>query len=263
MQNPPKEVMIAFFVSMIFWIFVVVGILIFGQRWERLRVFRERMFGQWRSALVITIVYLISAILSGRGLNPYGLVIFCQAWIGLTIARGIPNFEPLPVTRSILQRERVATNLGLFLVFALLAGFLALIVGTIGLGVAQSIFHETNLTYEAIKSFSVNKLQAFFMFLSGAGMAEETTYRLLVLSLLWSLTKRRGLAIFTSAVLFGAYHLTPLDGMYQTFLQFPISQFLASTLIGIVWGWLFVKRGYETSVLAHTLSDWVPLLLFM
>jgi membrane protease YdiL (CAAX protease family) len=94
-------------------------------------------------------------------------------------------------------------------------------------------------------------------------MAEETPYRLLFLSLIWMLTKRRGLAIFGSALLFGAYHLTPLDGMYQTFLQFPVSQFLASTLIGIVWGYLFVRRGYETTVLAHTLSDWLPMLIFM
>jgi membrane protease YdiL (CAAX protease family) len=263
MQNPPREVIVAFILFIIFWVLVVVSIFVLSQRWERARLFRERMLGQWRPALVITIVYFVSVFFSGRGFNPYGLAIFCQALIGLTLARGIPNFEPLPVSQSILRGERVGRSLVLFLLFALLAAILATVVGTIGLGIAQSIFHETNLTDEAMKSFSVGKFQAFFLFLSGAGIAEETTYRLVLLSLLWALTRRRGLAIFVSALLFGAYHLTPLDGMYLTFLKFPVSQFLASTLIGIVWGYIFVKRGYETSVFAHTLSDWLPMLLFM
>jgi membrane protease YdiL (CAAX protease family) len=50
--------------------------------------------------------------------------------------------------------------------------------------------------------------------------------------------------------------------MYAIFWQFPVSQFLATTLIGIIWGIVYVRRGYEASVLAHTLSDWVPLMLF-
>jgi membrane protease YdiL (CAAX protease family) len=50
--------------------------------------------------------------------------------------------------------------------------------------------------------------------------------------------------------------------MYQVFLQYPISQFLASTLIGMIWGVLYVRRGYETAVLSHTLSDWLPLVIF-
>jgi hypothetical protein len=50
--------------------------------------------------------------------------------------------------------------------------------------------------------------------------------------------------------------------MYRIFWQFPVSQFLASTLIGAVWGYAFVRRGYETAVLGHTLSDWIPFMLF-
>ncbi len=50
--------------------------------------------------------------------------------------------------------------------------------------------------------------------------------------------------------------------MYRTFRQFPVSQVLAPTLIGLVWGYLFVKRGYGAAVHAHTLSDWLPLMSF-
>ena len=100
------------------------------------------------------------------------------------------------------------------------------------------------------------------MLLGGAGIAEETLFRLVCLSFFWLLTGRRKLSILISALLFGAYHLSPLNGMYRVFLQFPISQFLASTLIGIVWGILYVKRGYGAAVLAHTLSNWLPFMIF-
>ena len=52
------------------------------------------------------------------------------------------------------------------------------------------------------------------------------------------------------------------DGLYRIFWQFPVSQFLASAFIGVLWGYVYVRRGYETVVLAHTLSDWIPFLLF-
>jgi hypothetical protein len=55
---------------------------------------------------------------------------------------------------------------------------------------------------------------------------KETTYRLVVLSFVWAMTGRRWLAIVVAAILFGAYHLTPLSGNYLTFLKFPVSQFL-------------------------------------
>jgi membrane protease YdiL (CAAX protease family) len=63
--------------------------------------------------------------------------------------------------------------------------------------------------------------------------------------------------------LFGAYHLSPLDGMYRIFWQYPASQLLGSVCTGMLWGYVYAKRGYETSVLGHTLSNWIWLLLFV
>ena len=83
------------------------------------------------------------------------------------------------------------------------------------------------------------------------------------LSLIWKVTGKSWLGVLLSSLIFGAYHLTPLTGMYLTFRQFPISQFIASTLIGLVWGFLFIKRGFGTAVLGHTLSDWLPLMLLV
>ena len=114
-----------------------------------------------------------------------------------------------------------------------------------------------------------DKVFAFFSLLQGAGFAEETPYRLVIVSLVWRLAggarvarRGRGLAIWAGALAFAAYHLTPLDSMYAVFWQYPIAQFSASLLIGLVWGWIYTRRGFETAVLAHTLSDWIPALLF-
>lgn len=79
----------------------------------------------------------------------------------------------------------------------------------------------------------------------------------MLVSLIWRWTRRPWLAIALSAVLFGIYHLTPLDLFYRTCWQAPITQFLISTLGGMVMGYVYVKKGYETAVLGHTLGNTV------
>jgi membrane protease YdiL (CAAX protease family) len=115
---------------------------------------------------------------------------------------------------------------------ALVAFLLEFVVGSIGMSIIQQIVGETVNNEEAMESFVPNALRAFFQLLAGAGIAEETTFRLVCISLVWRLSGRRWPAIIVSAVLFGAY------------------------------GYVYVKRGFETVVLAHTLSDWLPFLIF-
>ncbi|MEJ2210596.1 MAG: type II CAAX endopeptidase family protein [Anaerolineae bacterium] len=262
MEERASEVVIANLLFIAFWVSTVVIILIAGRR-GRLQSFRSKMVDQWRPALVIAGLFVVSMVLAGEGiLNPYALAVFCQALLGLALARGIQNYEPLPVTRAFARRERILRSVGLMLLIALLLVPVALAIGSVGLSIAQQIFGEVSHTQEAMGTLPQNDLQVFFALLAGAGIAEETIYRLVLLSLLWRWTRRRWLSIILSALVFAAYHLTPLNGMYRTFLQFPASQFLASALIGIVWGYIYVKRGYETAVLAHTFSDWIPFLVF-
>jgi membrane protease YdiL (CAAX protease family) len=264
MNDTPHEIIIANLAFMAFWLIVVVAILTLGQRWQRVWAFREKMIGQWKPSLIIALSFAIGMALGGRGLlNPYSIAIFCQSLIGLALARSIPDFEPLSVTHSVLHNEHPWRSLGLMLIIALFVVIPALLIGSVGLSIGQQIFHEPSNTNEALGTFPPNKLLTFFLLWSGAGVAEETPYRLVCLSFVWWLTRRRNLAILISAVIFGLYHLTPLNGMYLTFWQFPISQFLAGTLIGLIWGTIFVKRGFETAVLAHTFSDWIPFLLFV
>jgi membrane protease YdiL (CAAX protease family) len=110
--------------------------------------------------------------------------------------------------------------------------------------------------------FSASKWMVFFQLLAGASMLEETPFRLLILSFVWWVTGKQWLAILLSAVIFGAYHLSPLDSFYLTFWQHPMTEFLSKAFVGILWGWVYTWRGYETGVLSHTLSDWLPFMLF-
>jgi membrane protease YdiL (CAAX protease family) len=263
MEQTPTEVIFANLASMVLWILAVAVILVAGQRSQSIRGFRDKMIAQWKPSLTIAVLFVIGMGLGGWGfLNPHGVTLFCQSLIGLTLARSITGYEPLSVIQSLIQRERVWRSIGLMIGIALIVVLPVLIIGSVGLSIGHQLLGETNRSAEAMGMLPSNKWLTFFLLLSGAGIAEETTYRLVFLSLFWRVMRRRWLAIILSAVVFGAYHLTPLNGMYRVFWQFPISQFLASTLIGIVWGYVFVKRGYETTVLGHTLSDWIPFMLF-
>ncbi len=269
MQQTPPEVAITYLAFQAFWILVIVAIVLLGQRWKRVRIFREKMVSQWKSALVIAAIYFIAGIL-GAGFNPgqipgllLGMIgIFCMALIGVTLARSVGSFEPLPVAQSLIQGKRIWSRLGWSIGVALLAVPITIILNLIGTAVAHIVFHETIPTTSGSTLFPMSKWMVFFQLLAGAGIFEETIFRLLILSLVWWLTGRRWLAILLSAVAFGAYHLSPLDGFYLVFWHYPVTQFLSTAFIGILWGFIYTWRGYETAVLSHTLSDWLPFMLF-
>ena len=258
-----SEVKTAHLLFIAFWVIVFLLILLLGRFFPKVRVFRTRMFAKWKPALVITILYYLGSAIAGNGfVNPYILAIFSQAMIGFALAEGIEEFQPLSITDAIVKRKKLIKQIILLIVISVLIVIPVLLIGSVGMDIGKQIFNETSNTQEAANMIVPNKLLGFFMLLSGAGIAEETTYRLVILTLLWKLTKRKWPAIILSGMLFGAYHLTPLSSMYMVFRQFPVSQFLASTLVGIVMGYLYVRRGYETCVLGHTLSDWLPWVVF-
>jgi membrane protease YdiL (CAAX protease family) len=262
--------MVVFFASAAFWVALTGGIALTGQRWRRLRAFRARMLAQWRTALVIAALYALGAGIA-RGPDAgllFGAVIgavpvFCQAILGLAIARGIAKFDPLPATTAVTRRSHIACTLVISLALALVAVPVGLLLGSIGSTIGQQVFGEHVTHQNLVSQMPSNPVTLFLYFLAGAGIAEETLYRLVILSLVWRLTGLRWVAVVIAALVFAAYHLSPLDSFYLTFWQYPVSQFLSTALIGLVWGWLYVKRGYETAVLGHTLSDWLPVLLFL
>jgi membrane protease YdiL (CAAX protease family) len=257
------SIIFAFYAETVFWILVIVGIFVAQRWWAWARVFSGTMIRQWRPSLVITIIYVVSMGLTGQGiLNLSGAVVFCQAIVGLALARSIVGFEPLPVTQAVIRREGAWRHIGIMIGIALLLIPLPIIVSMLG-GFGGHLFGEVALTGNSVSgAVPSNKWQIFLVMLAGAGISEETPYRLVLLSLLWLLTRRRWLAIVLSAVIFGIYHLTPLNLMYGIYWQAPITQLLTSTLGGLVMGYVYTKRGYETVVLGHTLGNWVLFSLF-
>jgi membrane protease YdiL (CAAX protease family) len=258
-----------FIVFNLFWLLMVAGTLLAGHHWKRIRLFREKMVRQWRAALAISVIYLL-AFLLGTGFTAgmfltevIGMMgIFCLSLIGTTLARSIGSFEPFPVAQSLIGRKHLWSRLGWSIGVALLSVPVALILGIIGMAIASSLFHETIHANNGSSLFSVSKWMVFFQLLAGGGIFEETLFRLLILSFVWWLTGGKWLAILLSAVAFGAYHLSPLDSFYLTFWHYPVSQFLSSAFIGVLWGWVYAWRGFETVTLSHTLSDWLPFVLF-
>lgn len=262
MQQPSADIRIAGVLFITFWIIAVVAIFIVARWSPRTRQFRDSLRRQWQPALAIALLFLLSFVLGGFGLNvPTAIAVFCQSLIGLALARGVNGFEPLLATQVIARRQQRGRNILLILGLALLTALLALTAGNIGMAIGHA-FGETNRTSEAAGTLPSDAWPTFFLLLGGAGIAEETLFRLVCLSFFWRWLHRAGPAIFLSAVVFGAYHLTPLSGMYRIFWQFPVSQLMASVLIGIVWGYVYTKRGYETVVLGHTFGDWIPFMLF-
>jgi membrane protease YdiL (CAAX protease family) len=263
MTTTPPEIVAAYMASLAFWVAAVLAILTAGKGWPPLADFQARMLAEWKRALAFGAVFLVATGLAGRGFQPLGAVVtFCQALIGLALARAIPGFEPLPMASAILHRDRPWRRLAVMLGAALLAVAASIVASMAGTAVAR-LFGEVKLPSQGEGMLVPALWQLFLIFLAGAGLAEETPYRLVVLSLAWRLSGNRWLAILVAAAVFGAYHLTPLSGMYLTFWQYPLTQFLSSTAIGVVWGYLYVRRGYETTVLAHTLSDWLPVAVFV
>ncbi len=264
MNKQPPEVIIAALAFIGVWLAIVLVILILGSYSQKIAAFRQRMLAQWKPALLMSGVFIVCLGLGGSSwLNPYAIAIFCQVMIGLAVASTIPGFNPTPVSQAIKDHRYVALQIASVFATAFLAVIPAVIIGTVGMSIGRQIFGEVTNTQQAISSMPTsNKWLMFFPLLGGAGIAEEATYRLVTLAVIWKLTNRKWLSIVISSVLFAAYHLSPLDSMYRVFWQFPISQFTASALIGLVWGYLFTKRGFGTAVLGHTLSDWLPMMVF-
>lgn len=115
---------------------------------------------------------------------------------------------------------------------------------------------------DAKASAGVGFLASFY-----GGIGEELQLRLFlmtaVVAVLWLLAKRRAapwmfwLAIVVAAVLFGAGHLPaaaqvwPLDGVVIA------RTLLLNALGGLVFGWLYWKRGLEAAMIAHFGTDLV------
>src|SRR5512133_2037505 len=206
---------------------------------------------------------MLSELIGGTHVFPfYSIAIFCQAMIGLAFAHSLADYEPLPVAHTPNHQKKWTEKIYPFLSGALVITMAALMVNGFLGSIFLQLFGETTSNPQGLSSFfPPNVWQSFFLMLAGAGIYEETLFRLVCVSFLWRLTHRPWVAIIISALLFGAYHLSPLDSAYLQYWERPFTVFSLSTIMGVVMGYAYERYGYETVVLGHTLGNWVSLLL--
>ena len=242
-------------------------LILFGNKIKIFSAFRQSMLKSMIPALVIGLIAFagyaigtlrLSGVVSGFFI---GVLVFCYSTLGLAFAKSIPDFEPLPITKSYVSREGRLRQTALCILFSLLIVALLLAVNSILFKIFLVLFHEPDFSAKAVSSLpSNNKILAFPLLLAGAGIAEESMFRLFFQSIFQRLFKKAWPAILLSSLCFALYHLSPADSMYQIYWHYPLAQASTVFLTGIVLGWFYRKRGFETVVLGHTLLDYVGVL---
>lgn len=145
----------------------MIAILTAGHWWQAARDFRQKMFQHWKPSLAITLLYMLGAGIGGVGFQISSIRVFCEALVGLTLAYSLSDYEPLPVTRAIIRKEKWAENIRLMLVTALAVVMAALIVNGLLWSVLLQIFGETTSNPQGpAMVFPNTGWQSFFLLLA-------------------------------------------------------------------------------------------------
>ena len=192
------------------------------------------------------------------------IIIFAVAIVaGLFLAKKVGL--GLPILEGWLDGREVKTYfksiLGISVGLGLLSGIL--IVGVDYLfalaGITTTIASATQITPPAWQGF----LASFY-----GGINEEIIIRLFLMSLLvWIFFKIKRdadgkptkvgmwLAIFISAVIFGAGHLPAVAATTILTPILTIRIIVLHAIGGIIFGWLYWKKGLESAMIAHFSAD--------
>lgn len=242
-------------------------LLLFGEKSSRFAPFQRLLKKSLLPALVISLLYFLGQAIGTLRLDsilpslPGTVLIFCLAALGLTFAKSCPGYEPLPAVACFERKSGRLRKLGSVLLFSAFLAVALFVVAAIT-PMFFRLFHEPDLRRQAASSLpAANKFVAFPLLLAGAGIAEESMFRLFFQSLFRLIFKRGWATIILSALFFALYHLSPVNAMYQVYWQFPLSQFCSVFLSGLVLGVFYEKLGFETTVLGHTFSDYIGVLL--
>lgn len=227
--------------------------------------FSKKVVSQWKSSLIITGIYFISATI-GSGLSAVSFIwsigVFCQTMVGMSIAYNIDNYQPLPIAVKMSFNWKFIRSCFLMIGIAVAASIAIMITSGISMGIGR-ILGEASSTEEVAGLMPKNGARAFFSLFAGAGIIEGVTFRLIVVTLVWKLTQNRVSAVLIAAVIFAVYHFIPLNMMYRVYWQMPVTQFINVLLGASIIGFIYIRRGFETSILSHTFADWIPLLVYI
>lgn len=203
------------------------------------------------------------SILMLASLAQSALLLALATWAGVAFAPALglsaPAFEAAAMRQSVTRALRPQISLGL-------------IAGGIGGMLLFFLSHHMPAALAAAQTRFNIPILARILY---GGLTEELLLRWGVMTtllwLLWRFVQRRlglprptvvWLAIVTSALLFGAGHLpaaaTLIGHLSGELVLFVVT---ANALLGVLFGYLFWRRGLETAMIAHGLSHLVQYLL--
>lgn len=178
---------------------------------------------------------------------------------------GLAAERMLPVDLFPVFRQREVRRILYTLVAAFFLALLTILWGNLSGGLARGIgtaLGETPPEQSAASLFdTAGPLRLLLYFLVGAGLFEEMLFRVGVMTPIWALTRRWGWGLLASALVFGLYHISPLSGMSNYYLQAPVIAMLSSISMGLANGVVYHYRGFTTIVLAHALGNWLVVML--
>lgn len=205
---------------------------------------REAASGQ--TGLVRTAVTLLLIV----GLGTTGIL--AERWLPVDL---------FPVFRRPLSPRLVYVLIGSF--FVALCLFLAGGIAVNLAGIAGRLFGEIPPVEESTAGFGALPPYAVLLhMLIGAGIFEELWFRVGILTTVWALTRRWGWGLLVSSVLFGLYHIT-LSSLAGEYGLTPVYSVVYTGLMGAVMGCIYRYRGLSMAILAHSLGNFLSILLLM
>jgi membrane protease YdiL (CAAX protease family) len=195
-------------------------------------------------------------------------------FIGLRLSNNL-GFK-MPIIERLVAKEKIDFNIKSILKTSVLLGSLA----GIAILLLDFLFFQFGLE-SLFKEVSVPIWQGFLASFYG-GISEEIVMRLFFMTfvvwLISKITKTKGkaiensllvwISIFIAALLFGLGHL-PITAELMTLTPIIIFRaLLLNGIGGVVFGWLYWKKGLESAMIAHFSADIIiyvclPLILML
>lgn len=195
--------------------------------------------------------------------SPIATVILFALIIGLGTA-GIITERALPIDLFPVIRRREFRRIVYVIVAALFLTLLEQIWSHVFGGVATGIGTALGETAPGDRLPSQidasQPIYLFFYFLIGAGIFEELLFRVGIMTPVWRLSGHWLWGLLVSALLFGVYHIT-LSGFSDYFMQAPVTAVMNSFGAGLATGIIYRYRGFTTAVMAHTLGNWLLVMI--
>lgn len=215
--------------------------------------------------LILTLMSLLSGA-TGAGKSSAGWALLTCLLIAALGAVGVAAEKTLPVDLFTEFRRREARRIAYVIVAALFVDLLARFWGHLFGGLAEAVgraLGETKPDMQgAASTFDVsNPLLLFVNLLIGAGLFEELLFRVGIMTPLWAVTRHWWIGCVISALAFGLYHLSPLNGLSASNWAAPVTAVLTSFGMGLATGVIYRYRGFTLAVLTHAVGDWLMVLL--